>query len=168
MVKITFKGSPIHTSGKIPARLSIAPDFRLVDKDLKDRNLSEFSGKKKVIATVPSLDTGVCSMMTKQLNDLAKKHSEAVFITISADLPFAQNRFCSAEGVSNVIMLSTMRNHDFGREYGLLIIDGPLEGVLARSVMVLDEKDKLIYGELVSEITKEPNFTALANCFTQW
>jgi len=161
MAEITLKGNKIHTSGELPSAKSKAPDFTLVDKDLKDHSLHDFAGKKKVISTVPSLDTGVCSMMTKHINELAKKHPQTVFITVSADLPFAQSRFCGAEGVSNIVTLSMMRNKDFGKAYGLLITDGPLAGILARSVLVLDEQNNVLYSELIHEITTEPNYDSL-------
>ena len=120
--------------------------------------LKEYHGKRKILATVPSLDTGVCSLMTKHFNQFAKQHPKYIFLTVSADLPFAQNRFCEAEGVHNVMTLSMMRNKDFGKTYGVLLIDGPLSGLLARSVLVLDEKDHVLYEELVPEITQEPHY----------
>lgn len=160
MTKITLKGNPINTCGSMLSVGNQAGEFTLVDKELNNKSLSQFNGKK-VLITVPSLDTGVCSKMTKQFNELAKKYPKVTFMTVSADLPFAQNRFCSSEGVSNVQTLSMMRNKDFGQDYGLLIIDGPLAGILARSVMVLDEKNKVIYSELVPEIGNEPNYEAL-------
>lgn len=158
MAEITLKGRPIHTKGDLPALNIKAPNFNLMDKDLNDRSLHEFSGKRKLLATVPSLDTGVCNLMTKHFNEFGKKHHDFVILTVSADLPFAQKRFCEAEGVHNVITLSMMRDKDFGKSYGVLIIDGPLKGVLARSVLVLDEKDHVLYTELVPEITQEPNY----------
>ncbi len=165
MAKLTLKGNPIHTSGQLPALHAKAPDFRLVDKDLKDHTLQEFQGKRKLLATVPSLDTGVCSIMTKHFNEFAKKHPNAVVITVSADLPFAQKRFCEQEGVHNILTLSMMRDKEFGKAYGILIQDGPLAGILARSVLVLDEKDHVIYAELVPEITQEPNYRKALECF---
>lgn len=157
-MQLQFKGQPIHTTGTPPAIHMKAPAFRLVDRQLSERSLSEFQGKKKLLATVPSLDTGVCSLMTKHLNEFGKKHTHIVILTISADLPFAQNRFCEQEHVHNVLTLSTVRNQDFGKAYGLLIQDGPLAGLLARSLFVLDEKDHILYEEIVSEITQEPNY----------
>jgi thiol peroxidase len=159
MAEIKFKGKPIHTTGHFPAVHMKAPEFRLVDKNLADRTLQEFSGKRKILSTVPSLDTGVCQTMTKQLNEFGKKHPNIVILTVSADLPFAQKRFCEAEGTHNVLTLSMMRDKDFGNAYGVLIEDGPLAGILARSLLVLDEKNHVIYGELVPEITQEPNYT---------
>lgn len=158
MAQITLKGNPIQTTGELPKVHTKAPDFRLVDKDLKDHTLQEFHGKKKLLTTVPSLDTGVCSTMTKHFNEIAKKHPNIVIITVSADLPFAQKRFCEAEGVHNILTLSMMRDKEFGKNYGILIKDGPLAGILARSVLVLDEKDHVLYTELVPEIAQEPNY----------
>lgn len=158
MAQITLKGKPIHTSGNLPTHNTKAPDFRLVDKDLADHTLHQYNGKRKLIATVPSLDTGVCSLMTKHFNEFAKKHPGILIITISADLPFAQKRFCEHEDVHNVLTLSMMRDKKFGLDYGLLIQDGPLAGILARSVLVLDEKDHVLYTELVPEIAQEPNY----------
>ena len=158
MAEITLKGKPIHTVGNLPSLNTKAPDFVLVDKDLKDHSLREFQGKRKLLATVPSLDTGTCSAMTKHFNEVAKKHPGTVILTVSADLPFAQKRFCEGENVHNVITLSMMRDKEFGKAYGVLIQDGPLKGILARSVIVLDEKDHVLYTELVPEIAQEPNY----------
>lgn len=158
MAQLFLKGNPIHTAGTVPAIHMKAPGFTLVDKELKNRSLQEFHGKKKLISTVPSLDTGTCSIMTRHFNSQAKKHPDVVFITVSADLPFAQNRFCEAEQVHNILTLSTMRDHDFAKAYGILIQDGPLAGILARAVFVLDEKDHVLYVEVVSEITQEPDY----------
>lgn len=165
MAQVAFKGKPVHIAGNLPAIHTKAPDFKLVDKDLRDRSLHEFQGKKKILATVPSLDTGVCSLMTKHLNEFAKKHPEVVILTVSADLPFAQKRFCEAEGVHNVLSLSMMRDKEFGKTYGLLMQDGPLAGILARSLFVLDEKDHILYVELVPEITQEPDYHKVFSFF---
>lgn len=158
MSNLTFKGKPIHTTGNLPVIHTKVPDFKLIDKDLRDHTLHEFQGKKKILATVPSLDTGLCSLMTKHINEFAKKHPKIVALIISADLPFAQKRFCEQEEVHNVVTLSTMRGQEFGKSYGLLMEDGPLAGLLARSIFILDEKDHVLHVELVSEITQEPNY----------
>ncbi len=158
MAETKLKGNVIHTQGTLPALHQKAHDFRLVDADLNDKTLADFKGKRKLIATVPSLDTGVCSTMTKHLNSFAKNHPSILILVISADLPFAQKRFCSAENVHNVKTLSMMRSKDFGKDYGLLIQDGPLAGILARSLLVLDDKDHVVHFELVSEITHEPDY----------
>jgi thiol peroxidase len=164
MTQILFKGKPIHTSGSLPALHKKVPDFRIVDSDLKDCSLKTFVGKRKLIATVPSIDTSVCSAMTKKLNEGAKKKPSALILVVSADLPFAQKHYCEREEVNNVQIFSTMRDKAFGKDYGLAIQDGPLEGLLARSLMVLNEKDELIYMELVPEITNEPDYE---KAFTQ-
>jgi thiol peroxidase len=158
MTKLTFKGNPINTTGNLPPLHTKAPSFRLVDKDLKEHTLQEFHGRKKLLATVPSLDTGVCSLMAKHFNLFGKKHPNALILIISADLPFAQKRFCEQEDVHNVLTLSMMRDKEFGKDYGILIQDGPLAGILARSVFVIDEKDHVLYQELVPEITHEPDY----------
>lgn len=158
MAQVTLKGKPVKLLGNLPAVHQKAPDFHLVDRDLKDRTLHEFQGKRKILSTVPSLDTGTCSKMTKHINEFAKKHPDFLFITVSADLPFAQKRFCEHEGVHNVTTFSMMRDKEFGKSYGLLVQDGPLAGLLARALLVLDEKDHILHLELVPEITEEPNY----------
>lgn len=158
MTQLMMKGKPVHTTGNLPPVHTKAHDFKLVDADLKDRSLQEFHGKRKLLATVPSLDTGTCSLMTKHLNEFAKKHPNFMFLVVSCDLPFAQKRFCEMEKVHNVLTLSMMRDKEFGKAYGLLLQDGPIAGLLARSMMVLDEKDHVLYVEVVPEITTEPNY----------
>ncbi len=158
MSKITFQGKATRTSGELPAIGDKAPNFRLVNKDLKDVSLADFRGKKKLLNIVPSLDTPVCSKSTKQFNDFAKKQGNAVMLVVSCDLPFAQQRFCGAEHVDRIIPLSLMRSRDFAKDYGVLIEDGPLAGITARAVVVLDENDKVVYTELVPEIAQEPNY----------
>ncbi len=158
MTQITFKGTPIHTVGSLPSLHAKAPDFTLVDSDLRSCSLKDFAGKKKLLATVPSLDTGVCSLMTKHLNQFAITHPHYEVLVVSADLPFAQKRFCQAEKVQNVRTLSMMRDKEFGRAYGVLMQDGPLAGLLARALFVLNESNELLYAELVAEVTHEPQY----------
>lgn len=158
MAKITLKGSPCNTNGELPAVGSKAPDFRLTTKDLADVSLADYKGKKKLLNIVPSLDTGVCAASTKKFNEAAQQHKNAVFLVISADLPFAMGRFCGAEKLENVIPLGMMRSRHFAKDYGVLIADGPLEGITARAVVVLDENDKVIYTQLVQEVAQEPNY----------
>jgi thioredoxin-dependent peroxiredoxin len=159
MAKITLKGNPINTNGELPAMGSQAPAFTLIDPELKEISLSDFKGKRKLIYAVPSLDTSVCLLSTKKLNDEAKKHPEMVFIVISGDLPFAQKRACGLEHIENIKTLSFLRSKDqYPKAYGMLIIDGPLQGLSARAVLALDEEDKVIYRELIPEITQEPDF----------
>ena len=137
MATITLKGDPIHTNGELPAVGSAAPDFNLVTKDLADVTLATYKGKKKILSIVPSLDTSVCATSTKKFNDYAKGRNDVVIITVSADLPFAQGRFCKAEGITNVITLSMMRSRNFAKDYGVLIQDGPLAGITARAVVAI-------------------------------
>jgi len=158
MVQVLLKGKPINTHGDLPKIGSKAVDFELVDADLKVRHLSEFKGKKKLLSTVPSLDTPTCSLSAKKFNEAASKLNNVVILVISADLPFAQKRVCGAENLKNIISLSLMRSKKFAEDYGMLIKDGPLTGLCARSIIVLDENDKVIYTELVPEITQEPNY----------
>lgn len=160
MAKITLRGNPIHTSGDLPKVGGKAPDFRLVGKDLKDLSLGDFKGKKKILNIFPSIDTPVCALSTKKFNDYAKQHADTVMLMVSADLPFAQGRFCGNEHLDNVVTLSMMRGQKFGQDYGVMIQDGPLAGVTARAVVVLDANDKVIHTEMVGEIANEPNYEA--------
>lgn len=160
MAKITLKGNEINTNGELPAVGSQAPNFRLVDGELNDRSLADYAGKKKLLNIVPSLDTPVCATSTKKFNGYAKDHTDTVMLVIAADLPFAMGRFCGAEGTDNVIPLSLMRSKSFAKDYGVLITDGPLAGITARAIVVLDENDKVVYTELVPEIAQEPDYDA--------
>lgn len=157
MANVTLQGNPVTTNGELPAVGSSAPDFILVDKDLADVSLASYAGKKKLLNIVPSLDTPTCATSTRAFNEKAAAHADTVVLVISADLPFAQGRFCSAEGLSNVIPLSTMRG-EFATDYGVLITDGPLAGVTTRAVVVIDENNAVRYTELVREIADEPNY----------
>jgi thiol peroxidase len=160
MAQVTFKGSPIHTNGELPAVGAKAPDFKLTGGDLKDVTLADYRGKKKVLNIVPSLDTSVCATSTRKFNERAGKLANTVVLVVSADLPFAQKRFCTTEGLQNVVPLSLIRGKQFAEDYGVLIEDGPLEGVCARAVVVLDENDKVVYSQLVPEIGQEPDYDA--------
>ena len=160
MAQITLKGNPINTSGDLPSVGSAAPDFVLTKADLSDVSLADFAGKKKVLNIVPSLDTGVCQASMVQFNQRATEAGDAVILTVSRDLPFAQKRFCEDKGIDKVIAVAEMRNRDFGGNYGLTITDGPLAGVLARAVVVLDEENQVVHAELVPEIAQEPNYDA--------
>nr|VFK56100.1 MAG: thiol peroxidase (atypical 2-Cys peroxiredoxin) [Candidatus Kentron sp. TUN]VFK62294.1 MAG: thiol peroxidase (atypical 2-Cys peroxiredoxin) [Candidatus Kentron sp. TUN]VFK63011.1 MAG: thiol peroxidase (atypical 2-Cys peroxiredoxin) [Candidatus Kentron sp. TUN] len=162
MATVTFQGAPVSTNGTLPAIGTTAPDFLLVDKDLNDVGLESFAGKKKLLNIVPSLDTPTCAISTKKFNDYAKQNPDSAICTISADLPFAQGRFCGAEGIENVATLSMMRSRDFARDYGILIEDTFLAGITARAIVVLDENNKVVYTQLVPEIADEPDYeTAL-------
>jgi thioredoxin-dependent peroxiredoxin len=158
MAKITLKGNPIHTNGQLPSVGTRVSDFQLVDADLNNRSLKDFKGKRKMIYTVPSLDTSVCSTSTKKFSEQIKPHPEVTVLVVSADLPFAQKRFCSLENVANIVPLSMMRSKEFAKTYGILIEDGPLAGICARAVIIVDENDNVIYTELVPEIAQEPNY----------
>lgn len=158
MASITLKGNEIHTNGNLPAVGSKAPDFKLTTEDLKDISLADFKGKKKLLNIFPSMDTSVCAISTKKFNDHAKAVKNTVMLMISADLPFAMSRFCKEQDVNNITSLSMMRSKDFAKDYGVLITDGPLAGITARSVVILDENDKVIYAQLVPEIAQEPDY----------
>lgn len=160
MATITLQGNEIHTNGDLPAIGAKAPDFVLVDKDLKNIGLDDFVGKKKLISIVPSLDTPVCASSTKKFSDFAVDRDDVVVLIVSADLPFAMSRFCTSEQVENVTTLSMMRDQDFAEEYGVLIQDGPLAGITARAVVVLNADNDVIYTQLVGEIADEPDYDA--------
>ncbi len=158
MATITLKGNEIHTNGELPKKGDKAPDFKLVDGDLNDVSLVTYRGRKKLLNIVPSLDTPVCATSTKKFNESARGRDDTVFLVISADLPFAMKRFCTAEGAGNVIPLAMMRSRNFAKDYGVLIEDGPLAGITARAVVVIDENDQIVYSELVPEIAQEPDY----------
>lgn len=160
MSTVTFCGEPINVSGRFPHVGDIAPSFMLVDKDLNDVSLSQFAGRRKILNIVPSLDTSVCLESARKFNAAATSLPNTVVILISADLPFAQGRICAAESLQNVITLSTVRGRDFHKDYGVMITDYPLAGLTARAVIVLDEHDKVLHAELVSEIGREPDYAA--------
>lgn len=160
MATITLKGNPIHSSGILPPIGTRAPDFKLTKSDLSDVSLSAFAGKVKIINIVPSLDTSVCALSAKRFNEEAKKLGGLVVLTVSRDLPFAQGRFCKAEGVDVVVTLSELRDRSFGKAYGVELVDGPLAGLLARAIVVLDGADRVVYTEQVPEIGQEPDYAA--------
>ena len=163
MANITFKGQPIHTCGELPKVGEEAPDFTLVKSDLSEAKLSDFRGKYVVLNIFPSLDTGVCAASVRRFNKEAAALKNTVVLCISADLPFAAGRFCSTEGIENVITLSTFRNPSFGEQYGLTIVDGPMKGLLARAVIVVNPEGKIVYKELVPEIAQEPDYNSAIN-----
>ena len=160
MTKITLMGNEINTNGDLPKAGDAAPDFVLVNAELGDITLESYKAKKKLLNIVPSLDTEVCAISTKKFNDAAKEKTDVAFIMVSADLPFAMSRFCKAEGTDNVVTLSMMRSRKFAKDYGVLIEEGPLAGITARAVVVIDEDNKVIHSELVPEITQEPDYDA--------
>ena len=158
MVTVTLHGNPINTTGELPAVGDSAPDFHLVGKDLADVSLADFAGRKKLLNIVPSLDTPTCALSARKFDEFAHDHPDVVMLMISADLPFAQSRFCVGEGLDNVLSLSMMRSRNFAKDYGVLIEDGPLAGLTARAVVVVDEHDTVLYTELVPEIGEEPDY----------
>jgi len=160
MSQVTLGGNPITVNGKFPQKGDAAPAFSLVAKDLSDATLATFAGKRKILNIFPSIDTPTCAASVRQFNAQANAKPNTVVLCISADLPFAQGRFCGAEGLENVINLSTMRGREFLDSYGVAIASGPLVGVAARAVVVLDENDRVLHSELVSEIKNEPDYAA--------
>lgn len=161
MAQITLKGNLVHTAGSLPAPGSAAPAFVLTDGDLADRKLPEWKGKAVVLNIVPSLDTGTCAASARRFEkEIEALQGRAVVLTVSRDLPFAQKRFCQAEGIRNVITLSEMRNRDFGGAYGVEMTDGPLAGLLSRAVVVLDPAGRVVHAEQVPEISREPDYAA--------
>lgn len=160
MATVTLKGNPVNVAGHFPKIGDTAADFSLAGKDLSDVSLAAYAGKRKVLNIVPSLDTPTCATSTRVFNQKASSMNNAVVLVIAADLPFAMGRFCGAEGLENVVPLSTFRSKDFHQKYGVDISDGPLRGLTARGVVVLNEQNKVIHAELVSEIAHEPNYDA--------
>jgi len=160
MATITLKGNTIHTSGELPKVGSRAPDFCLTASNLSDKSLADFAGKVRILNIVPSLDTGVCAASARAFNLKIKELGGAVVLTISRDLPFAQKRFCEAEGIDAVVTLSELRNRDFGTAYGAEIVDGPMAGLLSRAVVVVDPAGGVVYVQQVPEIAQEPDYAA--------
>lgn len=157
---VTLKGNPVDVAGDLPKIGSTAPNFTLVDKALADVTLDNYTGKRKVLNIFPSVDTPTCATSIRAFNRLAASMNNTVVINISADLPFAQTRFCAAEGIENVQNLSTMRGRDFLMNYGVLLFTSKLAGLCARAVIVLDENNVVKHIELVPEIANEPNYDA--------
>lgn len=160
MAQVTFHGDAIQTSGTLPKVGSKAPDFKLTSTDLKTKSLSDFSGKKVVLNIFPSIDTGTCAQSVRQFNQEASELENTTVLCISKDLPFALNRFCGAESLKNVVSLSDFKDGNFGKSYGLNFTNGPLEALLSRCVVVLDENGTVKYTEQVQEIADEPNYKA--------
>lgn len=158
MAHITLKGNPVHTVGTLPAVGARVPDFKLTAADLSDISLSNYQGKKKILNIVASLDTSVCAASARKFNQEVANLDNVVCLTISNDLPFAQKRFCDTEGVKNVVTLSQLRNREFGKAYGVEMVDGAFAGLLSRAVIVLDEDNKVLYTEQVPEVSQEPNY----------
>ncbi|QHI68983.1 thiol peroxidase [Tichowtungia aerotolerans] len=159
MAQVTFKGSPVQTVGELPGAGNPAPDFTLVKRDLSETSLSNYKGKKLVLNIFPSIDTGVCAASVRVFNSQATNLENTAVLCISVDLPFAQERFCGAEGIENAETVSAFRS-DFGSAYGVTIADGPLAGLFSRAVVVIDEDGKVVYTEQVPEIAQEPDYDA--------
>ncbi len=160
MAAITLGGNPVNTIGQLPKTGSQAPDFNLTKSDLSSTTLADFSGKKVVMNIFPSIDTGTCAKSVREFNRQAAELTNTVVLCISKDLPFAQARFCGAEGIANVVTLSDFRNGNFGKSYALDFFDGPLVPLHSRAVIVLDTEGKVVYSEQVPEIANEPNYAA--------
>ena len=160
MAQVTLRGNPVQIEGELPQTGTQALDFSLTAGDLSDVTLATFAGKRKVLNIFPSVDTPTCATSVRTFNAQANELANTVVLCISADLPFAQARFCGAEGLENVQNLSTLRGREFIENYGVAIADGPLAGLTARAVVVLDENDNVLYSELVKEIAEEPNYEA--------
>jgi thiol peroxidase len=160
VAEITLDGTPCRTSGELPRVGEKAPDFRLVDGKLSDATLATFAGKTKIMSIVPSLDTSVCATSTRKFSERLAGRSDAVLLVVSADLPFAMRRFCSGEKLANTVPLSMMRGRSFAKDYGVLIVDGPFEGLAGRAVVVIDRDDRVVHAELVREIGDEPDYDA--------
>lgn len=160
MAQVTFKGNACEVKGTIPQKGENAPDFILVNGSLENKSLADFAGKRKVLNIFPSVDTGVCATSVRKFNEKAASLENTVVLCISADLPFAQGRFCAAEGLNNVVMLSSFRNADMASHYGVALASGALAGLLARAVVVLDENNQVLHSQLVAEITEEPDYEA--------
>lgn len=160
MSNVTLGGNPIDVSGSFPKAGDTAPAFTLTNQELQDVGLDQFAGKRKILNIIPSIDTGVCAASTRKFNEKASGLDNTVVLIVSADLPFAAGRFCGAEGLKEVIPLSSFRNYSFQQDYGVAIQNGPLAGLTARAVVVLDENNKVLHSELVSEIKNEPDYEA--------
>lgn len=160
MAKITLKGNPVNTKGSLPKKGSKAPDFTLVKTDLSELSLEDLKGKKVVLNIFPSLDTDVCAASVRQFNAAAAKLDNTVVVCVSKDLPFAAKRFCTTEGLDRVVTASDFRDGNFGQNYAVDIIDGPLAGLHARAVVVLDSEGRVVYTEQVPEITHEPDYSS--------
>lgn len=161
MATVKLAGNPVNTFGNLPSKTSRIHDFKLVKKNLQDSVLADYAGKRVVLNIFPSLDTSVCAASVRKFNTMVNEMDNTVILCVSKDLPFAMERFCSTEGLENVIPLSAFRSSEFGEAFGIEIVDGPLKGLFARSIVVADASGTIIYEELVPEITEEPNYAAV-------
>ncbi len=158
--QILLDGMPVHTSGSLPAVGAVAPGFLLTAADLSEATLASFAGQRKILNITPSLETSVCGLSARTFDAGVSKLNEVVLINISADLPFAQKRFCESHSLKNIVTLSTFRSPDFGRAYGVEMVDGAFRGLLSRAVLVLDRADRVVYAQQVPEIGQEPDYAA--------
>ena len=163
MSKVTLKGNPVSTIGDLPVVGSKAPEFSLVGTNLADVKNTDFTGKRVVLNIFPSLDTATCAASVRRFNVEASKLQDAAVVCISKDLPFAHSRFCTTEGIENVVSASEFRSNTFGKNYGVMITDGPLQGLMARAVVVLDKDGTVLHSQLVPEITEEPDYESALN-----
>jgi thioredoxin-dependent peroxiredoxin len=163
MSKVTLKGNPVSTIGDLPLVGSKAPEFSLVGTNLADVKNTDFTGKRVVLNIFPSLDTATCAASVRRFNVEASKLQDATVVCISKDLPFAHSRFCTTEGIENVVSASEFRSNAFGKNYGVMITDGPLQGLMARAVVVLDKDGTVIHSQLVPEISEEPDYESALN-----
>ena len=166
MEKIFFNGTPVNTYSDIPIAGKKAPDFNLVGKDLNEIKLSDFKGKRIILNVFPSLDTSVCAASVRRFNQEVAKFKDTVVLCVSMDLPFAMSRFCTAEGIDGVIPASAFRSPQFGKDYGLTMVDGSLAGLLARAVLIIDENQDITYSNIVDEITNEPDYNGAFHALT--
>jgi thiol peroxidase len=160
MAEITLGGNPIHTNAELPTIGEKAPDFYLVKTNMSEARLKDYEGSRVVLNIFPSIDTGVCATSVRKFNEMASSLNNVKILCVSRDLPFAQKRFCGAEGIENVETLSDFRSGSFGMNYGVMIEDGPFKGLHARAIVVLNETGNVLHTELVAEIANEPNYTA--------
>ena len=167
MAKITLKGNEVNTNSEIVSVGNPAPDFLLVDSDLNNINLSDFDGKNKILSIVPSLDTPVCQKSTLVFNDKVSTMKDTVLLVVSSDLPFAMKRFCASESLDNVHPMSMMRSRNFAKDYGVLLVDGPLSGITTRAIVTISKDNTILHSELVPEIANEPNYQAAIDSLKQ-
>ena len=167
MAKVTLKGNEVNTNSEIVKAGESARDFILVNSDLSDVSLGSYEGKNKILSIVPSLDTPVCQKSTLIFNEKVSKLDNTVMLIVSSDLPFAMKRFCASESLDNVIPVSMMRSRNFAKDYGVLLIDGPLSGITSRAVVTISPENKILHSELVSEIANEPDYQAAVNSLDQ-
>ncbi|AAQ58545.1 thiol peroxidase [Chromobacterium violaceum] len=160
MATVTLRGNPVDVAGKLPAKGEQAPALQLTGADLAEVSLASYAGKRKILNIFPSVDTPTCATSVRKFNEKAAALADTVVLCVSADLPFAQKRFCGAEGIENVVTLSTFRNGSFAEAYGVKLASGPLAGLTARAVVVLDADDKVLHSQLVGEIADEPDYAA--------